>query len=432
MRILVKGGQVVDPINHINDIKDVYIDNHLITHVVEPNTSIEFLPDQIIIATGLIVSPGLIDMHVHLRDPGQEYKETIETGCKAASAGGFTAICSMPNTKPIHDNVSVTTYILNKAKNAGYSKIYPVAAISQNSDGNALCEFGDLKAAGVVAFSDDGKPVKNSQLMRRALEYAKGFNMPILSHCEECSLSEDGVMNEGLVSTQLGLAGISNAAETIMVMRDIALSELTGAALHIMHVSTAESVRVIRDAKNRGVNVTAETAPHYFSLTDEAIRGYNTNAKMNPPLRTQADQDAIKAGLADGTIDAIATDHAPHSSIEKETEFNEAANGIIGLETALPLSLVLVDQGILSMTELINRLSVRPSQILNLPHQGIRSGNIADLTIIDPNLAHTINSNDFYSKSRNTPFNGWHLKGKAVLTMVEGKIVYRDQMLNNQ
>jgi dihydroorotase len=366
-------------------------------------------------------------MHVHLREPGQEYKETIETGTLAAACGGFTAVCSMPNTMPVNDNRQITEYILKRSREAGNAIVYPVAAISKGLEGKSLCEYGELKEAGAIALTDDGRPVSNSRLMRRAMEYAKGFGMPVISHCEVSELSAGGTMNEGIVSTRMGLAGIPNAAESIMVMRDIALCELTGAHLHIAHVSTHESVEAIREAKRKGIPVTAETAPHYFTLTDEAVSGYNTNAKMNPPLRSAKDRDAIREGLADGTIEVIATDHAPHSSIEKDVEFDSAANGIVGLETSLSLSLKLVEEGIIDILALIEKMSKNPARILGI-ERSITAGSIANITIIDPQESYIVDSGCFRSLGRNTPFDGWEMKGKAVLTMVGGKMIF-DNML---
>jgi dihydroorotase len=380
----------------------------------------------IIEASGKIVTPGLIDMHVHLREPGHEYKETVHTGCLAAAHGGFTAVCCMPNTDPVNDNQSVTDYILRKARTADTVHVYPVGAISRGLRGRSLADFGELMAAGVIAVSDDGNPVMNGQLMRRALEYAKGFGLLVIAHCEDRNLSANAVMNEGITATRLGLPGMPNAAETVMVARDIALCELTGARLHIAHVSTEESVRLIREAKARGAPVSAETAPHYFSLTEEAVMDYDTNAKVHPPLRTAADMHAVRQGLADGTIDVIASDHAPHTSIEKDLEFDQAANGMIGLETSLPLSLQLVEMGLLDMGGLIARMSLNPARILNLTHVGIKPGNPADLTMIDPKKEFVVDPPTFRSKSRNTPFSGWTLKGKAVMTMVAGKVVFKE------
>ncbi len=421
MPILIKNGQVIDPGN-INDTCDVLID-HGVIEAVQPKGTIDDQKDdlQIIDATGLWVTPGLIDLHVHFREPGQEHKETIATGSKAAAAGGFTAVCTMPNTSPVNDDPSITALILEKAAQADLVKVYPVAAISKGSQGEQLSEFGELKAAGAVGVSDDGLPVMNSQLMRRALEYSSGFGLRVISHSEDMDLADGGVMNEGPRATRMGLAGIPNACESVMVMRDIALSELTGVPIHIAHVSTRESVSAIRRAKADGIAVTAETAPHYFTLTDAAVEGYNTHAKMNPPLRSEQDRQAIREGLADGTLDAIATDHAPHSPMEKEVEFDRAANGIIGLETALPLSLNLVTEGVLDIETLIERMSIAPARIMGLDN-GLRRGLAADLTLIDPIKEWDVTPENIKSKSRNTPFEGWTLKGKAVMTIVDGRI----------
>ncbi len=426
MLTVIKGGRVIDPGN-LDDILDIVIEDGNIVEIKQDALAgDDNKKSKIIDASGKIVAPGLIDMHVHLRDPGYEYKETIETGSLAAAFGGFTAICCMPNTNPVNDCRQVTEYIVKKAAKADIVRVYPVAAISKGLKGDRLCDYGELKDAGAIAVSDDGNPVRNSQLMRRALEYSSRFNLPVISHCEDFDLVSDGAMNEGAVATKMGLSGIPNAAESIMVLRDIALCELTGVPVHIAHVSTRESVRAIRDAKKRGVPVTAETAPHYFSLTDASIKDYNTNNKMNPPLRTEQDREAICQGLADGTIDAIATDHAPHSLIEKAVEFDQAANGIIGLETAVPLGLKLVEAGIIDITDLIEKMSKNPARILGLK-TGLEIGKTADITIIDPEISYCIDADRFQSLSRNTPFDGWDVKGRAVLTMVGGKIVYQDQ-----
>ncbi|MGB5993427.1 MAG: dihydroorotase [Desulfobacterales bacterium] len=425
MLTVIKGGRVIDPGN-LDDILDIVIaDGNIVEIKQNALAGGANKESKIIDASGKIVAPGLIDMHVHLRDPGYEYKETIETGSRAAAFGGFTAICCMPNTNPVNDCRQVTEYIVKKAVKADIVRVYPIAAISKGLKGDRLCEYGELKDAGAIAVSDDGNPVMNSQLMRRALEYSSGFNLPVISHCEDFDLVSDGAMNEGAVATKMGLSGIPNAAESIMVLRDIALCELTGVPVHIAHVSTKESVRAIRDAKKRGVPVTAETAPHYFSLTDASIKNYNTNSKMNPPLRTEQDREAICQGLADGTIDAIATDHAPHSIIEKAVEFDQAANGIIGLETAVPLGLKLVEAGIIDITDLIEKMSKNPARILGLKN-GLEIGKTADITIIDPEISYCIDADRFQSLSRNTPFDGWDVKGRAVLTMVGGKVVYQD------
>lgn len=426
MLTVIKGGRVIDPGN-LDDILDIVIEDGNIVEIKQGALADdENKESKIIDASGKIVAPGLIDMHVHLRDPGYEYKETIETGSRAAAFGGFTAICCMPNTNPVNDCRQVTEYIVKKAVKADIVRVYPVAAISKGLKGESLCEYGELKDAGAVALSDDGNPVMNSQLMRRALEYSSRFNLTVISHCEDFDLVSDGAMNEGAVATKMGLSGIPNAAESIMVLRDISLCELTGVPVHIAHVSTRESVRAIRDAKKRGVPVTAETAPHYFSLTDASVKDYNTNSKMNPPLRTEQDIEAICQGLVDGTIDVIATDHAPHSIIEKAVEFDQAANGIIGLETAVPLGLKLVETGIIDITDLIEKMSKNPARILGLKN-GLEIGKTADITIIDPEISYCIDANRFQSLSRNTPFDGWDVKGKAVLTMVGGKIVFHDE-----
>ncbi|MBU4259144.1 MAG: dihydroorotase [Proteobacteria bacterium] len=432
MLVLIKGGRVIDPGN-LDGIMDILIKDGKISEIKEHGSKLKAQSSKlkVIDASGKIVTPGLIDMHVHLREPGHEYKETIESGCLSAAYGGFTAICPMPNTNPVNDNGQITEYILKKAGIADTVRVYPVAAISKGLNGKSLCEYGELKEAGAIALSDDGYPVRDSQLMRRAMEYAKGFSMPIISHCEDLNLAANGVVNEGAVATSMGLAGIPNAAESIMVMRDIALCELTESRLHIAHVSTKESVQAIRNAKKRGVKVTAETAPHYFTLTEDAIKGYNTNTKMNPPLRSSQDREAIWEGLADGTIDIIATDHAPHSYIEKEVEFDQAANGIIGLETSVSLSLKLVHDGVISLTGLIEKMSTNPARIIGIEN-GIKIGYSADITIIDPDLSYKIDSGKFQSLSRNTPFNGWDMKGKAVLTMVGGKIIFEEMVSANR
>ncbi|MBW1992591.1 MAG: dihydroorotase, partial [Deltaproteobacteria bacterium] len=405
MTLLITGGLVVDPARNLEEVRDLLIEKGKIA-ALEPPGTIPREGRKVIEARGLVVAPGLIDMHVHLREPGEEYKETIETGTRAAARGGFTAVACMPNTQPVNDNASITRYILDQAKARGSARVYPVGAISVGSKGEALSEYADLKAAGCVAVSDDGRPVMNSLLMRRALEYAKTFDLPVISHCEDLNLVADGVMHEGRVSLRLGLRGIPAAAEDVMVYRDICLARLTGARLHIAHVSTAGSVALVREAKAAGLQLTAETAPHYFTLTEEAVADFNTNAKVNPPLRSKADREAVIAGLADGTLDAIASDHAPHSVLEKDVEFAEAAFGLIGLETSLGLSLRLVHEGVLTLSQLIAQMSTNPARILGVPGGTLTPGSPADLTLIDLNREWTVDVSTFASRSRNCPFDG--------------------------
>jgi dihydroorotase len=439
MSLLFKNARVVDPGSGIDSRMDVLVQEGKIREmgVGIPESKVTGgLPQsgkgdlsteegKVVDCSGKVLVPGLFDMHCHLREPGFEYKETIESGSLAGAAGGYTSLVCMANTQPVNDTRAVTDYILRQARDCGRTRIFPVGALTKDLKGESLAEIGELKDAGVVALSDDGKPVMNSRLFRRGLEYARGFGLPVISHCEDLNLSGQGVMNEGLVSTVLGLRGIPNASEEVMVMRDIALADLTGASLHIAHVSAAGSVRAIREAKDRGVKVTAETAPHYFSLTDEAVKGFDPNTKMSPPLRTAEDVAAVIAGLKDGTLDAIATDHAPQTAIEKDLEFDYAANGIIGLETALPLTLRLVHQGQLTLREAVEKLTLAPSRILGLDRGRLRVGGDADLTLIDLEKEETIEVSRFKSKSRNSPFQGWKLKGVAVLTVMAGRIVYQ-------
>jgi dihydroorotase len=420
MNILIKNGHVIDPANKVDEKLDILLSDGKIARLGKPG-SIPADGAQVVEASGKLVVPGLIDMHVHLREPGFEYKETIKTGMAAAKAGGFTSVCSMPNTNPVNDNRSVTEFILSEAHDA-LARVFPIGAITKGSKGEELAEMAELHSAGCVAVSDDGKPVMSAAIMRRAMEYSKIFDMPVISHCEECTLSDKGVMNEGFVSTELGLRGIPAAAEEVMVARDIALAGLTGCRVHIAHVSTAGSVRMVREAKARGVKITAETCPHYFTLTDEAVRGYNTMAKMNPPLRTAEDVAAIKQGLKDGTLDVIATDHAPHAMDEKSVEFDYAPFGIVGLETAVGLVFKLVHEGVLSLTEAVRKLSFNPASILKINKGTLSVGADADITIIDPDVQWTVDSSQFKSKSRNTPFDGWKLKGRAVRTIVGGRL----------
>lgn len=419
MNILIKNGHIIDPANKVDGKIDLLVADGKIAKIGKTG-SLPLNGAQVIDAAGKLVVPGLIDMHVHLREPGYEYKETIATGTAAAKAGGFTAVCCMPNTNPVNDSRSITEFILSQAAKDGAARVYPIGAITKGSKGEELAEMGELHDAGCVGVSDDGRPVMSAAVMRRAMEYSKIFDIAVISHCEDASLSAKGVMNEGFVSTELGLRGIPNAAEDVMTGRDIQLAELTGARLHICHVSTAESVRLIREAKQRGVKVTAETCPHYFTLTEEAVRGYNTMAKMNPPLRTAEDVAAVKQGLKDGTLDAIVTDHAPHALDEKSGEFDAAPFGIVGLETALGLSLKLVQEGVLSMSQMIERMSMAPARIIKSRCGTLSVGAAADITIIDPSVEWTVDASQFKSRSKNTPFEGWKLKGRAVQTIVGG------------
>ncbi|MDD5284267.1 MAG: dihydroorotase [Desulfuromonadaceae bacterium] len=421
MNLLIKGGRVIDPSQNMDEIFDLLVENGLVKEIGKGLTSPPGV--KIIEASGKFVVPGLIDMHVHLRDPGLEYKEDIISGTKAAAAGGFTSVCCMPNTKPAIDNKAVASYIINKAREEGFCNVFPIGSITYGLSGERMSEMGELKEAGCVAVSDDGRPVVNPELMMRSLQYANGMGIMVISHAEELALVGQGVINEGYTSTELGLKGIPRVAEDIATVRDIMLAEYTNAPIHIAHVSTKGSVRIIREAKARGVKVTCETAPHYFTLTDDAVRGYNTNAKMNPPLREAEDVAAIREGLKNGTIDAIATDHAPHHLDEKDMEFNEAMNGIIGLETSLPLSLKLVEDGVLTINQLIEKMSYNPSNILELERGSLMVGSVADITVIDPAAEWTVEKEKLASKSKNSPFLGWKMKGVAATTILAGTIV---------
>ena len=439
MNLLIKNARVMDPASGTDARLDVFIQGGKIAEMGPeiPEAKIgRGTPGsgaagsgqprgEMIDARGKVLVPGLIDMHCHLREPGFEYKETLESGSRSGATGGYTSLACMANTLPVNDNRAVTEYILRQAREKALTHIYPIGAVTKELKGESLAEIGELKDAGVVALSDDGKPVMNAGLFRRALEYARGFGLTIISHCEDLSLVGEGVMNEGFVSTSLGLRGIPNAAEELMVLRDITLAELTGASLHVAHVSTAGSVRAIREAKARGIKVTAETAPHYFTLSDEAVRGFDPNTKMNPPLRTAKDVAAIIAGLKDGTLDAIATDHAPQTAIEKDMEFDYAANGIVGLETALPLTLRLVQAGHLTLMQAIEKLTDQPARILGIDKGRLRASADADLTLVDLDREQVIDVQGFKSKSRNSPFHGWRLRGFGVMTIVAGRIVYR-------
>ncbi len=423
MNLLIKNGRVIDPTQGIDEILDLLVENGRVSKLgkgLTPPADCETFD-----ADGKYVVPGLIDMHVHLREPGLEYKEDIESGSRAAVAGGFTSIACMPNTRPVIDNKAVAGYVVARGKAVGLCNVFPIGALTAGSNGERLAEMGELKESGCVAVSDDGRPVVNAELMRRALEYARGMGIPVIAHAEELALVGEGVMNEGFTSTELGLKGIPRVAEDIAVARDVMLAEYTASPVHIAHVSTRGALRIIRDAKLRGVRVTCETAPHYFTLTDDAVRGYDTNAKMNPPLREADDVAAIKQGLADGAIDAIATDHAPHHDDEKDIEFNNALNGIIGLETSLPLSLALVEQGVLTMAQLVERMSCTPARILNLDRGTLKPGAAADITLIDPAAEWVVEADKLASMAKNTPWLGQKMKGATAATIVAGKVVFR-------
>src|SRR4051812_25174894 len=422
--LLLRGGRVVDPSQGLDETSDLLIANGQITgsgrSLGAPDGS------EVIDCAGLIVSPGFIDVHCHLREPGREDVETVATGARAAAAGGFTAVCAMPNTDPVTDNQAAVGFIVRQASRAGAARVYPIGAISVGQEGKVLAEFGEMVGAGAVAVSDDGKPVASAQLMRTALEYARTFRIPVIDHCEEPTLSAGGAMNEGIVSAQLGLKGVPAEAEEIMVIRDILLARLTGGHVHLAHMSTKGSVELIRWGKERGIRVTAEVCPHHLSLTEESVRGYDTNAKMNPPLRTAADVEALREAVKDGTIDLIATDHAPHHYDEKEREFADAPNGIVGLETALAVIVTnLVETGYLDFATLVDRMSCTPARIFNLPGGALKRGAPADITIFDPTARWTVDPSKFLSKGRNTPYAGMPLVGRAACTIVAGSVVYR-------
>jgi dihydroorotase len=422
--LLIRGGRLIDPSRDLDEVADLLIQDGTVAGVGRGLGA----PDgaETLDAKGLVVAPGLVDVHTHLREPGQEDRETIATGAAAAAAGGFTGICAMPNTDPPIDNQSAVGFVVKQGAAAGAARVYPIGAISLGQKGEQLAEFGELVGAGAVAVSDDGRPVASGHLMRTALEYARTFGIPVADHCEEPSLALGGVMHEGLVSTRLGLQGIPAAAEEIMVARDVLLAGHTGGHIHLCHMSTRGSVDLIRRAKDRHLKVTAEACPHHFALTHEACEGYNTNAKMNPPLREAEDVAAIRAGLKDGTIDLIATDHAPHHYDAKEREFDDAPFGIVGLETALGLGLtVLVAGGVLTLPELIARMSTVPARTFGLPGGSLAPGQPADVVVFDPRVAWTVDPRRFKSKSRNTPFAGWELKGRVVRTIVGGRTVFQ-------
>lgn len=427
MPLLIKGGTVVDPLHQTMEQADILVRDG---RVAEIGSKINADAGEMIDAAGKLVTPGLIDMHVHLREPGYEAKETIASGTRAAARGGFTAVACMPNTKPVADNQAVIQFIRNRAREQGLVRVYPIGALTKGSLGGEISEMAELQEAGAVALSDDGQPVSDAGVMRRALQYAAMLDLTVISHCEDKQLANSGCMHEGLVSTVLGLPGIPAAAEEIMVARDIILAEAAGCPLHLAHISTAGSVRLVRAAKARGLRVTAEATPHHFTLTDQAVTGYDTNTKVNPPLRPEADREAIRRGLQDGTIDVIATDHAPHTFDEKDVEYAYAPFGLVGLETAVALVFTeLVGPGLLTVPEAIARLSANPARILGLPGGRLTVGGPADITIIDPALTQRVDPANFAGKGRNTPFAGRELTGWPVATIVGGRTVMQDRRL---
>ncbi len=424
MKILIKKGRVIDPKNGRDEILDIFINGGIIEKI-DKNIRDKVDNVHVIDASGLIVAPGLIDMHVHLREPGYEYKESIRTGTLAAVKGGFTSVVCMANTDPVNDNKSVTEYIIKQSRAEGVCRVFPCGAITRGLKGEELAEIGEMYAAGIVAISDDGKSVKNSETLRKALEYAKLFHIPVISHCEDEDLSK-GFVHEGKASVMSGLDAVPAIAEEIIVKRDMAIAEYVNAPLHLTHMSSGGSVDAIGEMKKRYNQITSDTCPHYFTLTDKATLSFDTNTKVNPPLRSKEDVDAMKEGLRNETIDIIATDHAPHDVTSKDVEFNIATSGISGLETALGLSLALVHEGVLSLKTLLKKFTENPAKLLKLPYGELTPGSPADVIIFNPDFEWTVDKNAFASKGKNTPFHGWNLKGKTLLTIVDGKIVYKD------
>jgi dihydroorotase len=426
-RLLLKGGRVVDPARRYDKAADVLLADGRVAQV---GARLPAKDAEVVDVTGLVVCPGFIDIHTHLREPGREDKETIASGTRAAAAGGFTAVCAMPNTDPVNDNAGITRSILEKARLEGTVRVYPIGAITRGSLGQELAEYGDLREAGCVAVSDDGKPVASARMMRRALEYARAFDLTVIDHCEEPTLSENACMNEGPVATLLGLRGVPAAGEAMVVARDVLLAELTQGKLHVAHLSATASVEAVRRGKARGVRVTAEATPHHLLLTDAAVRdsGYDTSTKMNPPLRSEADRRAVIEGLRDGTIDCIATDHAPHTVDDKKVEYDHAAFGIVGLETAVALCLDrLVGRKLLDLRALVRLLSASPARILGLPGGTLAPGSPADVTVLDLKRKRSVDASRFQTKGRNTPFGGWSLTGWPAMTVVSGRVVWQDR-----
>jgi dihydroorotase len=420
--LIIRGGRLVDPAAGRDETTDLLVEKGKVSRI--GTVPVSGGKAREIDASGKWVLPGLVDLHVHLREPGYEYKETILSGTQAAAAGGFTSVACMPNTDPVNDNPAVTRTILEKAAAAAGVRVYPVGCLTAGQNGSTLAEIGSLVEAGCRAFSDDGHPVSHPGVMRRAMEYCRSFDVPVISHCEDRDLAGDGVMHEGAVSTRLGLPPLPAAAEEVMAARDIILCRLTGARLHLAHVSTRGTVRLIEAAREEGLAVTAEVTPHHLFLTDEAVAGFDTSTKVNPPLRAREDVEAVRAALRDGVIDIIATDHAPHSPVEKEVDYQSAAFGLVGLETALGLVLKLVHEGILPLTRAVQVLTAKPAEILGVPGGTLGEGEPADLIIVDPEAEWTVTPEDFLSKGRNTPFAGWKLRGRVERTFVAGRAVY--------
>ncbi len=425
MQLMLKGGRVVDPSSGLDEVADVLITDGRIAEIGQiDSASIGLNPADIVDVSGKIVLPGLIDMHVHFREPGFEYKEDIATGSRAAAAGGFTTVLPMPNTNPVTDSRPIVEFVRSRAREAGLVNVYPIGALTKGLKNEEMAEIGDMIAGGAIAFSDDAFPIENAGLMRRVMDYCAMFDVPVILHCEDKSLSDDGLMNEGYLSTVMGLKGIPDESEEISISKNIALAKLTGCRLHIAHVSTKGSVEIIRRAKADGIDLTCETCPQYFTLTEDAVEGYNTNAKINPPLRTKSDVEAIKEGLIDGTIDVIATDHAPHAIEEKETEFAAAACGMVGLETSVGLVMTeLVNPGLMSALDAFEKMTIAPAKVLKLDSGTLNIGKAADITVVDPSLTATVDPRKFHSKSKNTPLGGMTLTGVPVMTIVNGRIV---------
>ena len=428
MRILIKNGLVVDPSSKTKKHLNIIVNKERIEKLTSSDISKEDGFNEVVDATNLIVAPGLVDIHVHLRDPGFKYKETIKTGSQSAVAGGFTSIACMPNTKPVNDNPKITDYIVSKAKKSLLVNVFPIGAITKSSKSTELAMIKSNIQSGCVGISDDGFPVTNPVLLFKAMEIAKKLSIPVISHCEDLSLSLNGVANEGKFSQKYSLKGIPNISEELGILRDISIAEATNSHLHICHVTTKKSVEIIRDAKNRGVRVTAEATPHHFTLSEDDIKNCDANYKMNPPLRFREDVEAIILGLKNNVIDVIATDHAPHSEKEKSLGFKKAPFGIVGLETALPLSLNLVHKKIISLSDLIYKMSTRPSEIININRGSLKKGSIADIVIFDMNAKNKIDKSTMYSKSKNTPFHGFNLKGRVVRTIVGGRTVFNSSL----